>query len=616
MVRIPESTINLIRSKTNIVDVASQYLDLTKQGQNHMAHCPFHDDKTPSFSVNEDKQIFKCFSCGRGGNVFGLVQEMEEVSFPEAVLKVADMSQVDIDPSLKSALSQNQAQPESEAGRLIQIHEKTKDFYQHILLNAQVGEEAFDYLESRGINRDLMKEFELGYSPRQRDSVGLYLQTVDDLTVNDDLLKKTGIFSDRDDPDEPFKDRFFNRIIFPLRNHQGHTVGFSGRIFETNQSEDFQTAKYLNSPETRIFNKRRLLFNFDKAKKTIHQTKETILFEGYMDVLAAWQAGVRNSVASMGTSLTEDHIKVIEQASDTIVLAFDGDQAGIESTKKTAEYLAANSQLTVEIISFPKGQDPDDYLKSEGSQAFSNLINHGRISLFQFLKQYYKDQFNLNNEADRLKYIELMVQEIGRIHSAIERDVESTKLAEDFGISPDSIKSQVQTYATSNNQRKVNQLQSQRTYQPALESQPVKKKDKIQVSQEKLLNRLFYYPEMDTYLKSLYPDFEFQTSTYQYIYLLYQEYMSKYESIDGFLDYVQEEETKRIISDIMWFQVDVEPTEQEIKDFAHYIYESYPLERQLKELKEEQKQASQSGNTNREFELSIEIIKLNKQLKR
>lgn len=615
MVRIPDSTIDQIRSQTSIKEIVSQYIDLKKSGQNHFGHCPFHEDNTPSFSVNEDKQIFKCFSCNRGGNVFTFIQEIEDLSFVKAVLKVAEMSQIEIDPTLRQAINQNEPSRESVRGKLITIHEHAKNFYQHILLNAEVGEQAYDYLEGRGISRELMEEFQLGYSPRQRESISLYLNTVDDLPVDDQLLEATGLFSNRQEDDESFKDRFFNRIIFPLKNHQGHTVGFSGRIFEDNQDPNFHTAKYLNSPETRIFNKRQLLYNFDKAKKAIRQSKETVLFEGYMDVIAGWQAGIKNGVASMGTSLTNEHIQAIENASDTIVLAFDGDNAGVNSTKKTAEFLNESSQLKVEIVSFPKGQDPDDYLKTEGAEAFHKLINHGRKTLFQFLKDYYKNQYNLNNESDRIKFIERMIQEIAKIPSAVERDLEANKLAEEFEISPDSIKSQVQTLSTERNQTKVNTLQKQRHFEPIELTNKVSKKSKIDQSQEKLLNRLFNYPESLTYLNNFNEDFEFQTSDYQLIYLLFQEYMAKYETIDGFIDYAQDDHIKRLISNILWIQLNVEPTELEIHDFANYISNIYPLEKRINDIKQEIEEEQQRGNYDRAFQLINESINLNKKLK-
>lgn len=615
MVYIPEETIKHIRSQTNIKDIVGQYVDLSKSGQNYFAHCPFHEDNTPSFSVNDQKQIFKCFSCGRGGNVFTFIQEIEEISFVESVMKVAEMSDVEIEHALKQALEHQNQPSDSTYSKLIAIHEKAKELYQHILLNAEVGESAHDYLQERGIDREIMEEFELGYSPRQRESLELFLKTQKNLELDDDLLKNTGLFSDRSQEDESFKDRFFNRIIFPLKNHQGKTVGFSGRIFQENPESDYHTAKYLNSPETEIFNKRRILYNFDKAKKMIRQTNEVVLLEGYMDVIAAWKAGIKNSIASMGTSLTNEHIKAITNIADTLVIAFDGDSAGIESTKKIAELLTENSQLTIEIVQFPNGLDPDDYLKEQGEEAFKNLVQHGRQTLFQFLKNYYKTSFNLNNESERIKYIELLILEISKLPSAIERDMHARQLADQFDISIESIMSQVQTNKTRLNQDQVNEIQKANQKPRIKFKNESKKKTKIDVTQEKLLNRLFFYPEVMDIINKHSVQFEFSSEIYQRIFLLYTEYMSREDTIDNFMDFIKDSNTKQVISDIMWITIDIEPSEVEILDYLHYIEQIYPLEDKRQELIHEMEEVKRQGNKQREIELTNELIKLNRQLK-
>lgn len=616
MVRIPEETINHIRSQTNIKEVIERYVDLNKSGQNYFAHCPFHEDRTPSFSVNENKQIFKCFSCGRGGNVYTFVQEIEKLTFVESVFKVADISQIHVDQSLKNAVMEQGPAADTPYGKLLKIHEKAKDLYQHILLHAEVGEEAYDYLQSRGISREVMEEFELGFSPRQRESLSLYLKTQKDLDIDEELLSQSGIFSEKKPDDDQYKDRFFNRIIFPLNNHNGKTVGFSGRIFQTDDQSGFQTAKYLNSPETQLFNKRKLLFNFDKAKRDIRKSKEAVLFEGYMDVIAGWKAGVHNSIASMGTSLTSEHIQAISSIADTLVIAFDGDNAGIESAKKIAELLQSQSQLNVEIVKFPDNLDPDDYAKEYGDESLYNIINRGRQTLFQFLKDYYKKHYNLNNEAERLKYIELMIQEVSKLSSAVERDIEAKELAEEYDVSIETIMNQVQTNLTQTNHQHVQKLQrDQKSREESPDRTNRKKRNKIDVTQERLLNRLFYYPEVADVLERYTDNFEFATHTYERIYLFYEQFKQTDHEIDDFLNFVEEPELKQVISDIMWITIEVEPTDEEILDYAHYIQEIYPLEQKRHSLNEQLSESKRQGNTRRELELTTELIKLNRKLK-
>lgn len=616
LVYIPEETLNSIRSQANIKDIVGHYVDLSKAGQNYFAHCPFHEDNTPSFSVNEQKQIYKCFSCGRGGNVFQFIQEIDNISFPEAVLKVAELANVPLDQSLKYSIENQGPAKDSTFSKLVALHEQANELYHHILMNAEVGETAYDYLQNRGITRDIMEEFELGYSPKQRESLAMYLNTQDDLDTSDELMVQSGLFSQNKEPDEPYKDRFANRIMFPLRNHQGRLVGFSGRIFEDNQSSDFHTAKYLNSPETPIFNKRRVLFNFYKAKQTIRKTNEVVLFEGYMDVIAAWSAGVHNGVASMGTSLTTEHIQTLSNVADTVILAFDGDNAGIEATKKTAEFLTTNSSLSVEIVSFPNGADPDEYIKSQGADAFNGLIDHGRQTLYQFIKQYYRKQYNLNNDSERIKYIELMISEIAKLPSAIERDMHAKELADEFNLPVDSILSEIQTKKTRLNQQQIDQIQTE--YEPPqpieVQNKPAKK-SKIDRTQELLLHRIFYYPEVLDTIDREVGEFDFATEIYQRIYLLYLEYSRHEDTFDHFIDFTNDQELKQKITDIMWITLDIEPTDEEIMDYLHYILDIYPIEKKRADKEAELKEAKQQGNIRREEELTMEIIKLNRQLK-
>lgn len=616
MVRIPEETINQIRSQADIVDVIGQYLDLNKSGANYFAHCPFHEDSTPSFSVNRDKQIYKCFSCKRGGSVFSFIQEKEGLSFPESVLKVAELANVDLDPALIEAVQGQPAQADSPYRDLYTIHDQAKDFYQYILLKAQVGEVAYDYLQSRGISREVMEEFDLGYSPSQRESLHLYLQTQDQVDLTDDLLEETGLFSKREAESASFKDRFAKRIVFPLKNLQGQTVGFSGRYFQDEPNQDFHQAKYLNSPETKIFNKRRTLFNYDKAKAHIRRAKEVVLFEGYMDVIAAWQAGVKNGLASMGTSLTADQVQTMQRIADTLVLAFDGDEAGLESSKKILDDLSLTSKLQIEVVIFPKKLDPDEYIRENGPEAFQNLIQHGRMTVYQFLKEYFKKSYNLDNESDRLKFIQTMTNEIGKLSSPLEREVYAKDLAEEFNLSYDTIISQVQSEATLNRQEALKEDRHKEFSQARVEVKaPSSQKTKIDRAQEKLLNRLFYYPHVQEIIDAYNPDFEFKTEVHQRIYLLFLAYSQENDGIDSFIDFVKDKETKEVISDIMWTSIEVEPSDEEILDYLNYIDQIYPLEQKRQDRLEEVKAAKQSGNKKRELELTNELIEINRRLK-
>lgn len=259
---IPDETLERVRSQVNIVDVVSQFVQLKKQGKNLFGYCPFHDERTPSFSVREEKQLFHCFSCGRGGNVFTFLMELEGLSFPEAVLKVAELAAVEIDPAIQAQQQQQKPAADTKQGKLLNLYEWTSEFYHHILLNTTTGEEALNYLLERGLTRETIKQFRLGYSPPQRVALKQYLSGKAD--YENALLKESGLFSDRSD--DELLDRFSNRIIFPIRNRQGQIIAFSGRKFLEGEGEQANIPKYLNSPETALFNKSTILFNYDSAR--------------------------------------------------------------------------------------------------------------------------------------------------------------------------------------------------------------------------------------------------------------------------------------------------------------------------------------------------------------
>lgn len=621
LVRIPDETVDHIRQETDIVDIVSQYVQLRKSGQNHFAHCPFHEDKTPSFSVSEKKQIYHCFSCGRGGNVFGFLQEMEGISFPESVIKTADLIGYTIDDNLKQQVSHNGPREDSRRGKLLAIHQQANDFYHHILMNTQLGEQARTYLIERGMTEDLLKEFQIGFSPPKRDALHLFL-TNQEGELEESILRATGIFSDpREGQEEKFLDRFANRIIFPIRDAQGHTVAFSGRIFEENTDPNFRTAKYMNSPETELFNKRRVLFNFDKARASIRREGEVLLFEGFMDVIASWQVGVKNGIASMGTSLTQEQVSTLDRVTDKVVIAYDGDKAGLEATKRAADYFADETHFTVEIATFPENLDPDDYIKEKGKDSYKEFLAHGRDTMMSFLMRYHRKESNLENESERLTYIDTILHEMTRVPSAVERELYFNQLAEEFELSVEPLKEQFHEYQTRAQQQRTQQLRKEQQEQREarkIETRPrfdnKVRTDKVGRAEERLLYRLFYHDEIWTKLQQ--KDFEFWSEEFKTLYILYESYFIDKENdhVEGFLDFVTDERLKQIITKVLWMEMDEDYSEIEIDDCIYQIMEVAPLEQRLKEAREKLEEAKRKGDTQDQTTLSIEIIQLRKEL--
>jgi len=621
MNRVPEETINSIREQTDIVQVVSQYLQLRKSGQNHFASCPFHDDKTPSFSVSEKKQIYYCFSCGRGGNVFGFLQEMEGLSFIEAVGKTAELADIELDQSIIDQAKQSRPAEDSTRGKLLKIYEKAEHFYHHVLMNTQAGEEAYHYLLERGMTKESIETFKIGFSPPQRESLKMYLENEE--LSDPELLKQSGLFSDRDDL--AFYDRFTNRIVFPIKDGKGQTVAFSGRAFmptDVSHQPGHHTAKYMNSPETELFNKRRILFNYDKARAGIRREGEVLLFEGFMDVISAWQAGVKNGIASMGTSLTEEHVQTLDKVTDHLIIAYDGDKAGMEATKRAADFLAQETHFTVEVASFPENLDPDDYIQAKGNDAFKEFLSHGRDTLMSFLMKYHRVGINVKNESERLKYIEVILKEMSRVSSAVERELYLNQLEEEFDVSVDALKEQMTVYIQEQQKERHKQRRKEKEANPTREpvrisfhqNQP--KQTAVMKAEQMLLNRLFTHDEVWIKLENMDKELSLTTEANQLLFLLYDEYYHSHDhpSIQSFIDYLPDDKLKSKLTEIMLINLSEDIATGEIEDYIRLINDRHPLEDRLKQKIDELKLAERSGDKEKQTSLAIEIINLSRQL--
>lgn len=605
---IPQETIESIRKQTNIVDVVGQYVQLKKSGKNYLGLCPFHNEKTPSFSVAEDKQIFHCFGCGKGGNVFSFIQEVEGLSFPEAVEKVAELADISVtlDVSSKAQLKSPKALEENQ---LILLHEKTADLYHHILMNTQIGEKALSYLKSRGLTEEIIKEFKIGFAPRDRSLLFKVLQKEN---VSEEILDKSGLLYQLDNGN--WLDRFYQRVMFPITNYQGKVIGFSGRLLEDDTFDASDQPKYLNSPETDLFNKRFVLFNFHRARTEIRKKSEVILFEGFMDVISAWMSGVTNGVASMGTSLTVDQIHALEKVSEDCLICYDGDNAGIEATNRAIDLIASESTMTIQIVSIPDRMDPDDYRKKYGNDALKELIKNNRETVFQFKKEFLKRNKNIQIEADKLQYIDEILSEVTHISSIVERDMALTQLADEFSVSKDTLQNELRT--------KKQTFQSQGMTNPYPVKELVipkhfetRKVDQIEKAEMTLIFRVLN--ERSTYqLLTSKDDIIFVHDVYQELYL----HLTNYIAMNGevlvadFLDYLKEDHLKATLINITMQNFSKESTKQEIEDCLLVISKA-GLKQQIETLVVAQREASKVGNKELEAEATLKIIQLQKQFK-
>jgi len=358
---ISSATLEQIRAASDIVDIIGGYLPLKRAGLNFVALCPFHKEKTPSFNVHPAKQIFHCFGCHKGGDVFTFVKEYENIDFPDAVRRLAERAHIPIE----SEQGTGAAATRHLKDRLFHLHEQITQKWQHALALDERGAIARDYLAKRGVSQDAIQLFRLGYAfDAWDDSVNWAKSKHHDLP----LLEQAGLIIRKEGADH-FYDRFRGRLIFPICDEQGRVVAFSGRIL----AGDEKTAKYVNSPETPIFTKGKVIFGLDKSKRALLDTHRAVVCEGQLDLIACFMGGVKNVVAPQGTALTAEHARLLKRYVDEVVLCFDSDNAGQNAATRSLDVLLA-AGLAVRVATIPAPHDPDSFIKETGADAFAQLI--------------------------------------------------------------------------------------------------------------------------------------------------------------------------------------------------------------------------------------------------
>lgn len=598
--------IDQIRSDVNILDIVGQYVQLHRSGSNWFGLCPFHTEKTGSFSVNEPKQFFHCFSCGRGGNVFKFLMEIEDLTFPEAVYRTAELAGIELDAKY---LPQNAGaeDTQSETGKLKRLYAQAGQLYHHILVNTKLGQPALDYLHERGLSDELIAEFQLGYAPQAEILQAFFHEKkLDDYQT----LRKSGLFSEREGED--LAERFNDRIMFPIRDQTGLIIAFSGRLL----TPDKKLPKYLNSPEGILFNKRKVLFNFDKAKKTIRHESKVYLFEGFMDVLAAWRAGIKNGVASMGTSLTSEQIYLLEQTASKLYICYDGDLPGRKATKRALELIAPLSKFELGAILLPEKLDPDEYVRKYGPENFKDFVTSHERTELEFYLEYFRVGRNLETESDQLAYIADVLEKVAQVKDPLARDLTLNRLAKEFELDKNNLTSQLQAL--------MQQVQSEQLKQDQANS--LKRSDKVvystQQRQEKkryspaeqaerlLLYRLLHEHDVFLRIKGL-ADFSFIHEDYETIFLLADGYFDRYSEYESasFLDFLKDEHLRQIIISLELGDYG-EVNEQEISDCLAFIMQQSPLEEQIKVVKTQLEQAKRLGDAKAIMEQTTKLIEL------
>jgi DNA primase len=422
------ATLEQIRAASDIVDVIGSYLPLKRAGANFVALCPFHKEKTPSFNVNPHRQIFHCFGCHKGGDVFTFVKEYENIDFPEAVRRLADRAKIPLEYEKNAGEQQSRHLKE----RLLQIHEQIAQRWQNALANEAGGQLARDYLAKRGVSPDAVKLFRLGSAPDLWDDTVNWAKSKGHELA---LVEQAGLILRKEGSDN-YYDRFRGRLMFPICDEQERVIGFSGRVL----SGDEKTAKYVNSPETPIFTKSKVFFGLDKSKRSLLDAGYAIVCEGQLDLIASFMAGVQNVVAPQGTAFTADHARILKRYVEEVVLCFDSDEAGQNAAVRSLDSLLA-SGLAVRVAVIPAPHDPDSFIKTLGGGAFKQLIERAE-GFFDYHLHRLCAANPVTTDKGRSAVLRGMAEAVHKTGNVVLIDKYAQKTALRLGVTPDAVRAE------------------------------------------------------------------------------------------------------------------------------------------------------------------------------
>jgi DNA primase len=602
MSQIPEEVIEEVKKSNNIVDVIGEYVQLRKQGRNYFGLCPFHGEKTPSFSVTDEKQIFHCFGCGKGGNVFTFLMEIESFSFFESLEFLADRSGVTL-PQLNQ---QQRTSLSEENQQILEAFEWLTKLYHHLLSYTKDGKAGYDYFSNRSITDETIDTFQLGFAPDVKDFIVEFLTKKG---FNKQLLIKAGFVSERED--NSISDRFQGRVIFPIRNHLGKTVAFAGRSI---QAED-RGPKYLNSPESELFQKGKLLYNFDLAKRHIRKTGEAILFEGYMDVMAAYQAGIKHVVATMGTSLTEHQAKLLKRYVNKVIVCYDGDDAGLEASFKAAKLLR-DSGCNVKIADMTDNNDPDQFIATHGKDAFEKEVLQVSDTYMTFMMRYLKKDYNLSLEADKINYLQQVLKELAMVESSLEREHYLQELSNEFSIPIDALKDDLTKIRRTVNKEKDKTRDNRYNNHTLV----IPRREKILSGAEKAERRIIYHMLHHKWVAErvqLELGASFKVDAHKiivtHLYGFYEE--GHMPDISKFLENIEDESLRQRVREIILTNESEEINDDLLTDYIRSVKVESSELRKIASLKEELSKAERESNPIKAATLAQEIVEIQRKLK-
>jgi len=584
MARISEQIIEQIRSTADIIEVVSGYVDLKKKGRNFFGLCPFHGEKTPSFSVNPQRQIYKCFGCGAGGGSINFIMAIENLGFVEAVKQLADQYGIDLQ------LEETPGHSQDIISQLFDIHEKASIYYLKNL-GKDEGVKVLKHLEDRGLTRETIKKFKLGYSPNHKD---VLLKLFREAGISGDALKQSGLFIDTK---YGYMDRFRSRIMFSIFNTSGKVTAFAGRVYNNNDP-----AKYVNSPETAIYFKSKILYGLHESKTAIRDAGSAIVVEGYLDFLQLYQAEIHNIVAVSGTAFTDDHAIQLKRFCNEVTLAYDGDKAGIAAAIR-AGYVLLRSGITPKIVTLPEGMDPDDWVKQEGPQPFLTAVEKAG-QLLPFHHQHYTGDLQTN--AGKSAFINEVILELVQIKDPVNRELNARSLSDLMGVSTDSIFHTLQS--------SLNRKDRQAEFRKKEEGSNLVQREKTQLLENDLLRLCFVKDEkIRLYLFEFVKKEWFTSKQTQDIFeKVYIHLHSKNTPEAGIvMDELKEEKDRRLLADLLFDLDNLNSTMENARECVLRMEKNW-INTQIDALREVLKNSESSGKDPLPVMKEIEAFQLKK----
>lgn len=597
----PEELINEVKDRNEIIDIISGYIQVKASGSSYKALCPFHNENTPSFIINKEKQIYKCFGCGEGGDVVRFVMKMENLDFIDSVKLLAKRANIETERREPTEEIKRQIKEKS---LYYEINKKVGLYFYHNL--TKKPNPALEYLLGRGLTAKTLASFGLGYANNSWDELLLYLQR-EGYSISD--IEKCGLI--RKNKQNGYYDYFRNRIMFPIFNIRGDVVGFGGRVL------DNALPKYLNSPETKIFNKSNILYGLNFARKNI-TNRQIILVEGYMDVIALNQAGFKNVVASLGTSLSKYHGELLKRYCDEIIICFDGDTAGMKATIRSIDILNEIG-CQFRIMMLPDGKDPDDFIKQYGKYSFTEQIDKA-ISLIDYKILIAKNKYSGNTMEDNVKLAKKIALIIRDIKSPIEKEAYILKAERDTGISKEAIEQEVygksKTFSRDNKSTKY--TSNYRRDNKYIEIVPVVEQKGHIIAEKQLIKFMITDRKLVKHILDNIPDEDFSVPAHQEIvaYLAQNTENEDPNKIQEILSHLKEEIERILAADIRHIDLN--------KTLEKYVVnlKKYRLLYDVKRLEQEQETIMKDSNLNKEevesklLNIGIEIMKKNSQIQK